>query len=157
MTTDPFNSPAKGGKFNAETHNGKLLLITPTSYEEGIETTFGTKDAVKANVVVIDEANPSASEKIDDALLFGGVMIGQTKTSSVRVWSSAGSARARRRRGRMLRGSSPTRQRRRRRSRGRTSPRPPPPCRAHQSPGWAIGEALAHPGHQSRPLARSSR
>lgn len=78
--TDPFNSPAAGGRFSAKDHNGKLLLITPISYEEGIETTFGSKDAVKANVVVIDEANPGDSEEIENGLLFGGVLIGQTKS-----------------------------------------------------------------------------
>lgn len=78
--TDPFSSPAAGGKFSAADHNGKLLLIKPTSYETGIVTTFGAKDAVKANIVIIDETNPTGSEEIDDALLFGGVLIGQTKS-----------------------------------------------------------------------------
>ena len=78
--TDPFSKPAAGGKFTAADHKGKLLLITPTSYEQGIATTFGDKDAVKANIVVIDEGNPSGSEVIEDALLFGGVLIGQTKS-----------------------------------------------------------------------------
>ena len=78
--TDPFNSPAAGGRFSAKDHNGKLLLITPVSYETGVETTFGTKDAVKANVVVIDETNPGNSEEIENGLLFGGVLIGQTKS-----------------------------------------------------------------------------
>lgn len=80
MTQDAFGGPAEGGRFNAETHKGRLLLITPKSYEEDITTTYGKKDAVKADVVVIDEANPAASEKIEDALLFGGVLIGQTKS-----------------------------------------------------------------------------
>lgn len=78
--TDPFNSPASGGKFSAADHKGKLLLITPKSYETGITTTFGEKDAVKADVVVVNEANPGDSEEIADALLFGGVLIGQTKS-----------------------------------------------------------------------------
>ena len=77
--TDPFDRPAAGGKFNAKDHNGKLLLITPTEYREKISTSFGVKDAVAANIVVIDEANVSGSEEISDALLFGGVLIGQTK------------------------------------------------------------------------------
>lgn len=80
MTTDPFNAPAAGGNFSAKDHNGKLLLITPTGYREGIKTSFGEKDAVEASVVVIDETKPEGSEKIDDALIFGGVLIGQTKS-----------------------------------------------------------------------------
>lgn len=79
-SNDPFGAPAEGGRFNAETNNGRLLLITPKAYEEGIKTVHGTKDAVKADVVVIDEANPAASEKVEDALLFGGVLIAQTKS-----------------------------------------------------------------------------
>lgn len=78
--TDPFNSPATGGRFSAENNNGKLLLITPTSYKEGIDTTFGKKDAVEATVVIINETAVGDSEKIEDALLFGGVLIGQTKS-----------------------------------------------------------------------------
>ena len=77
--TDPFDRPAAGGKFNAKDHNGKLLLITPTGYRENVSTTFGTKDAVAANIVVIDEKSVKDSEEIEDALLFGGVLIGQTK------------------------------------------------------------------------------
>lgn len=77
--TDPFSNPAAGGRFSAESNNGKLLLITPTSYKEGISTTFGVKDAVEANIVIVDEVNAGNSEEIDGALLFGGVLIGQTK------------------------------------------------------------------------------
>jgi hypothetical protein len=78
--TDAFSAPAAGGKFSAKDHNGALLLITPTEYRENVETTFGKKDAVAANVVVIDEKNVSGSEEIADALIFGGVLIGQTKS-----------------------------------------------------------------------------
>jgi hypothetical protein len=77
--TDEFSKPAAGGRFNAEANKGRLLLITPTSYEQGITTTFGVKDAIRAQVVVINESNPEESEEIDDALLFGGVLITQTK------------------------------------------------------------------------------
>ncbi len=78
--TDPFSAPAAGGNFDARQHNGSLLLITPTGYREQVATTYGTKDAVAATVVVIDEKEPAKSEKIEDALLFGGVLIGQTKS-----------------------------------------------------------------------------
>lgn len=78
--TDPFSNPAAGGRFSAKDHNGRLLLITPTGYRESVETTFGTKDAVEANIVVIDERKPADSEEIDGGLLFGGVLIGQTKS-----------------------------------------------------------------------------
>lgn len=78
--TDPFDRPAAGGKFNAEDHINKLLLITPTGYIKDKPTTFGVKDCVEANIVVINEAAPGDSEEIEDALLFGGVLIGQTKS-----------------------------------------------------------------------------
>lgn len=77
--TDPFSAPAAGGSFNAADHLGKLLLITPKEYKTGIKTTFGEKDVVVSDIVVIDEANPTGSEEIDDGFIFGGVMIGQTK------------------------------------------------------------------------------
>lgn len=78
--TDAFSAPAAGGRFSAKDHNGALLLITPNEYKTGIATTFGTKDAIDAKVVVIDEKAVGESEEIDGALLFGGVLIGQLKS-----------------------------------------------------------------------------
>lgn len=78
--TDPFSNPATASGTKVTEFEGSLLLVTPTGYEEGIETSFGTKDAVKANVVVIDEADPTASVKHDDMLLFQARLIGQTKS-----------------------------------------------------------------------------
>ena len=77
--TDQFNAPAAGGRFSAKDHKGKLLIVTPLGYKEDISTTFGIKDAVEANVTIVDETNPGNSEDIEGALLFGGVLIGQTK------------------------------------------------------------------------------
>jgi len=77
--TDPFSNPAAGAKFDTKNHNGDLLLVTPTGYRTGIETKYGEKDAVEAKVVVINEDDPSGSEEYDDALLFAGVLIGQTR------------------------------------------------------------------------------
>lgn len=78
--TDAFSAPAAGGRFNAEASNGRLLLIRPDEYKIGISTTFGVKDAISANIVVIDEQAVANSEEIDGALLFGGVLIGQLKS-----------------------------------------------------------------------------
>lgn len=78
--TDAFSAPAAGGRFNAEASNGRLLLIRPDEYKTGISTTFGVKDAISANIVVIDEKAVDKSEEIDGALLFGGVLIGQLKS-----------------------------------------------------------------------------
>lgn len=78
-TTDPFSGPASASGVKITEFEGRLLLITPTSYEEDIETSFGTKDAVKANVVVLDEKAPADSENHEGILMFQGRLIGQTK------------------------------------------------------------------------------
>ena len=54
MSTDPFSAPAAGGSFSAKDHNGKLLLVTPTGYREKVSTSFGEKDAVAANIVIVN-------------------------------------------------------------------------------------------------------
>lgn len=79
MSTDPFSGPASASGVKITEFEGSLLLITPTSYEEGIETSFGTKDAVKANLVVIDEKSPADSDAHEGILMFQGRLIGQTK------------------------------------------------------------------------------
>lgn len=79
MTTDPFSGPASASGVKVTEFEGRLLLVTPTAYEEGIETQYGAKDAVRASVVVIDEEAPEKSEKHDDVLMFQGRLIGQTK------------------------------------------------------------------------------
>ena len=79
MSTDPFSGPASASGVKITEFEGRLLLITPTSYEEGIDTAYGEKDAVKANLVVIDEDNPANSEQHEGILMFQGRLIGQTK------------------------------------------------------------------------------
>lgn len=78
--TDAFSAPAAGGRFNAEASNGKLLLIRPDEYKTEFPTSFGVKDTIRANIVVIDEKDVSASEEVEDGLIFGGVLIGQLKS-----------------------------------------------------------------------------
>jgi hypothetical protein len=77
--TDPFNDPASGSGVKITEFDGRLLLITPTGYDEDIDTVHGKKDAVRANVVVIDEKSPGESERHDDVLIFQGNLIGATK------------------------------------------------------------------------------
>lgn len=79
MSTDPFNSPAVSSDTKITEFAGDLLLITPTSYEEEVQTVHGAKDAVKANIVVIDEKRPERSDTHDGILIFQGRLIGQTK------------------------------------------------------------------------------
>lgn len=77
--TDPFAAPAVSSDAKITEFAGDLLLITPTSYEEDVQTVHGSKDAVKANIVVIDEKRPERSEKHEGMLIFQGRLIGQTK------------------------------------------------------------------------------
>jgi hypothetical protein len=79
MSEDLFNAPATASGVKVTEFEGRLLLITPTAHEQDVETSFGAKDAVRANLVVIDEKNPTGSEKHDNVLLFQSVLIGQTK------------------------------------------------------------------------------
>lgn len=84
MSDDPFSNPSAGGSKITDYH-GSLLLITPTEYRTEVPTTFGEKDAVAANVAVLDEPREgfpdgeSAPLELDNVLIFQGVLIGQTK------------------------------------------------------------------------------
>jgi hypothetical protein len=79
MSKDPFSDPTSGSVFDPKELNGKLLLFTPTGYEENVSTVHGEKDAVRVNFVVIDEADPTASESFEDGLIFQGRLIGSLK------------------------------------------------------------------------------
>lgn len=70
--------PPSGGVTWAD-HKGKLLVIEPLSLEAGIATTFGTTDAVRANVYVLTA--PGEAEDFEDTLVFPKVLAGQLKRS----------------------------------------------------------------------------
>lgn len=69
-------APPSGGITWAD-HQGKLLVIEPLSFEQGIQTSFGSTDAVRANVHVL--TGPGESEDYDDTLIFPKVLVGQTR------------------------------------------------------------------------------
>jgi len=82
--SDPFSSPAKGARVTD--YKGALLLISPYDYKENVATSFGEKDAVEANVVVLTEPTDGfpegqgpAPHVAEGVLFFQGVLIGQTK------------------------------------------------------------------------------
>lgn len=77
-TANPFKAPAEASGIQWEQHKGRLLLIEPKSVETGISTTYGEKEAVRADVTVIDA--PDAPEVFADALIFPGVLISQTRS-----------------------------------------------------------------------------
>jgi hypothetical protein len=77
---DDFGGPAERSDFKLADHVGALLLITPKSLEEGIETTFGEADAIKADVVVLTNNKGKAlDEPVEETgvLIFQRVVIGQ--------------------------------------------------------------------------------
>ena len=78
MPNDPFDSPDAGGA-KVTDYEGCLLLLTPTEYKTGIQTTYGEKDAVATDLVALDETESGDIEEHGDMLLFQGVLIGQTK------------------------------------------------------------------------------
>jgi hypothetical protein len=77
-TNNPFRGPAASSGIQWDEHLGRLLLIEPTAVEKGIATSFGEKDAVQADITVIDADD--APEVFPDALIFPGVLISQTRS-----------------------------------------------------------------------------
>jgi hypothetical protein len=74
-----FNQPgaASGDKLEIEQLNGRLLLIYPKEVKVNVATSFGPKDPLVADIVVLD--GPQPGEELHDAFIFPGVMIGQLK------------------------------------------------------------------------------
>lgn len=79
MSTNPFSTPApaSGGVSWAD-FNGALLIIEPLSVEQGIKTTFGDTEAVRANVHVVD--GPRANEVHNDTLVFPTILRSQLRS-----------------------------------------------------------------------------
>jgi hypothetical protein len=73
--SDAFDSPSSGARITD--FEGKLLLVKPTSKEEGISTTFGPADAIVADVVVLDGGNDW--EQYSDVYVFQKALQGQLK------------------------------------------------------------------------------
>lgn len=76
--SNPFHNPAQAAGIEWEHQLGKLLLIEPSALETGISTVHGIKDAIRADVTVIDA--DGAPEEYKDALIFPGVLISQTRS-----------------------------------------------------------------------------
>jgi hypothetical protein len=73
MSSSPFAAPAApGAGVKWESLSGRLVLVQPRSIETGIATAFGTAEAVRADVVVLDGTD--AGTKYDDALIFPKVL-----------------------------------------------------------------------------------
>lgn len=81
-TTQPaagpvFATPAAGDNFDIKANEGSLLLIKPTGFTQGINTSYGLADAVEATIGVVD--GPNAGEIVEEALIFPKVLQGQLK------------------------------------------------------------------------------
>ena len=68
---------APSGGITWADHKGALLLVEPLSVEVGIQTAFGSADAVKASVHVID--GPGAGASYPDTLVFPKLLASQLK------------------------------------------------------------------------------
>ena len=72
-TSNPFAAPASASGISWEDLNGRLLVIEPHAVEHAVSTSLGPKDAVRADVHVID-VEP---EDYEDVLIFPRVLISQ--------------------------------------------------------------------------------
>lgn len=77
--TDMFDAPGSATGLDLGSIEGRLLLIKPLSHETGINTSLGQKDAVRADVIVLD--GPGSPAEHLDILLFPKVLQGQVKAN----------------------------------------------------------------------------
>jgi hypothetical protein len=75
--SNPFAAPASASGIQWSDLLGRLLVIEPKGVEKDIQTSLGAKDAVRADVHVIDGPSPSSH---DDVLIFPRVLISQTSS-----------------------------------------------------------------------------
>lgn len=66
--SSPFAGPASAVGIKWADINGSLVLVDVKSHETGIQTAFGTSDAVRADVVVLD--GPQQGTEYPDCLIF---------------------------------------------------------------------------------------
>lgn len=76
---DVFDNPGVSAGIKWEDYSGRLLLITPTAFEKDVNTSIGTKDAIRADVTVLD--GPGSPEDIPDVLVFPRVLQGQLRSN----------------------------------------------------------------------------
>jgi hypothetical protein len=77
---NPFSNPATASGIQWEHLLGHLLLIEPSAVEKEIVTTFGAKEAVRADVTDLGDGVSTTVEEYPDALIFPGVLISQTRS-----------------------------------------------------------------------------
>lgn len=73
-----FNQPrTTGDGINLKDYVGRLILAYPKEIREGVSTSFGPKDPLLADIVILD--GPEAGKEYTDTLIFQGFLIGQLK------------------------------------------------------------------------------
>lgn len=72
-----FNKPASASGLDLKALNGSLLLVTPLRLEEDIQTNLGPRDAVIADVAVLDGNH--AGQVYRDAPVWPKVLQGQLR------------------------------------------------------------------------------
>lgn len=77
VNEDEFESGAPTSNHKIADDEGSLLLISVTGIETDIVTAFGKTNAVKADVVIINEKKPSKSEEHKGILIFQRVLQSQ--------------------------------------------------------------------------------
>lgn len=75
---DPFSSPQSGYGPKASELVGKLVLLYPEVYREGIRTVNGEKDAVDGRMVILDGTDSGEPEDTTFSFM-QGVLISQTR------------------------------------------------------------------------------
>lgn len=78
-----FDDPSSPEYFKVKDHVGSLALLAVNSFASGYTTSFGIRDVVKVDVVLID--GPTAGQRFPDAMIFSTKMVPQLKASLGRV------------------------------------------------------------------------
>lgn len=76
--TDPFSSPATSS-FSPKDIDGRLLLITPHEIQKDVVTDYGTSDATRADVVVLD--GDGAPDEKSGVLIFQKALQGNLRAA----------------------------------------------------------------------------
>lgn len=75
-----FQQPSQGDKFSVGDHVGSLCLFFVHDVRQGITTSYGEREAVSADVHVLD--GNDAGEIFHDVLIFQGGLIGSLRSKA---------------------------------------------------------------------------
>jgi hypothetical protein len=71
----PYNDPSTPSGLNWEDINGRLLLINIIKLEADVPTTYGPKNAIRADIAVLD--GPDKGTEYVDTLVFPTLLVRQ--------------------------------------------------------------------------------